>query len=248
MTVRKGLALALAVLGGACTPGRLNAIGIAGLIAHYTFDEGGGTVVVDHSGNHYDGQLGGGATWIADGRFGGALHFDGQSYVSVVGFPDAPSSFSVSAWVRVAGLASDAGLQTVASTEYVFDGGWQLNIGGPDGGPSDNAGSYFQAAFWDRVESQYTYSNCTCVPPAVWTQLAFVVDGNAHSMSIYVNGQLQSVVQAPDPIAPGDSTLSMGRWSMPGRMLAGDLDDLTVFGRALTAEEVMSLFQAPVAD
>ncbi|MDP9000533.1 MAG: hypothetical protein M3O46_10525, partial [Myxococcota bacterium] len=54
----------------ACTGGPIDAIGLGdltrGLIAHYTFDEGAGTVVVDHSGNKRDGALTNG-TWIADG-------------------------------------------------------------------------------------------------------------------------------------------------------------------------------------
>jgi len=236
----------LAALQGACTPGRLDAIDppstTVGLIAHYTFDEDGGTVVVDHSGNHHDGALFGGE-WISGGRFGGALHFDGETYVTVDDFPDAPASFTVSTWVRVAGFADDAGLETVTSTEYVFDAGWQLNIAGPS-----DASPYFQAAYWDRVASQYTYSDCVCLPENVWTHFAFVLDGNAHTLSTYVNGALDNLVSAPDPITPGTPALSMGRWSMPGRMLVGDLDDMNIYGRALAISEIQSLEQAPPPD
>lgn len=243
MNARRLILSVFAVLDGACTPGRLDAIdppsATVGLIAHYTFDEDGGTVVVDHSGNHHNGILDGG-TWIADGKFGGALHFDGQSTVTVNDFPDAPPSFTVSTWVRVAAFADDAGLETVTSTEYVFDAGWQLNIG-----PSD-AGSYFQAAYWDRVSSAYTFSDCTCLPEDAWTQFAFVVDG--HTLATYVNGGLVSQVPAPNPITPGTPALLMGYWSMSGRMLVGDLDDMNIYGRALTADEIMSLYQAPPPD
>jgi hypothetical protein len=251
MTGRAWVALVLLGLCGACTPGRLDAIG-TGLIAHYTFDEGSGTVVVDHSGNGRNGTLFGG-TWLPDGgKFGGALHFDGTTYVTVDTFPDAPSSFTVSTWVRVAGFAPDSGLETVTSTEVVFDAdttgvtaaaGWELNIDGPL-----DAGAYFQAAFWDRIAGQYTYSNCTCLPLGVWTQFAFVVDGIAHTMTTYVNGQPSSVVAAPDSITPGTPSLNMGRWSIPGRMLVGDLDDLNVYGQALAADQIMSLYQAPPPD
>ena len=64
------LLLGAAVLGAAwlcaCTAGPLDAIALGsnsladGLLAHYTFDEGGGSTVVDHSGNDRDGALTGG--------------------------------------------------------------------------------------------------------------------------------------------------------------------------------------------
>lgn len=249
MNARSMLLLAFALLGGACTPGRLDAIGVspstmtAGLIAHYTFDEDGGTVVFDHSGNQRDGVLVGGTWLTTGGRFGGALRFDGGSYVTVGDFPDAPASFTASVWVRINGFAPDAGLETVTSTEYVFDAGWELNVAGPS-----DSGAYFQAAFFDRIASAYTYSNCTCLPVGVWTHFAFVIDGGAHTMSTYVNGTLASVVPAPEPIAPGAPALSIGRWSMSGRMLVGDVDDLNVYGRALAPEEIEWLDQQPPPD
>ena len=61
-----------------CSESILDAVGLPpqvltdGLLAHWALDESSGTDVNDSSGNRHDGQLTGG-TWIADGRFGGAL-------------------------------------------------------------------------------------------------------------------------------------------------------------------------------
>jgi hypothetical protein len=241
----------------ACEPDRLNVIDLApvaltsDLVAHYTFDEDGGTIVADHSGNARDGTIvGTGATWITDGgaKFGGALHLDGTSYVMVPNFPSASRSFSVSAWVRTSGWAA-GGLQTLASTENVFDGGWEVNvINTLDGAVG------MQTAFWDRPVDMYAVSSCNCLPPNTWTHLAFVVDGGSvdsgapYTMTTYVNGQPFQQVLTASLIAPGSPVLSIGTWSGPGRFLVGDVDDLVIYRRALLASEILSLDQSPPPD
>jgi hypothetical protein len=250
---------AAAASGGsaACEPDRLNVVELApvaltnDLVAHYTFDEDGGTIVADHSGNARDGTIvGTGATWITDGgaKFGGALHLDGTSYVMVPNFPNAPPNFSVSAWVRTSGWAA-GGLQTVASTENVFDGGWEVNVTNtPDGAVG------MQAAFWDRLTGMYTVYSCTCLPPNTWTHLAFVVDGSSvdsgapYTMTTYINGRPVQQMTTPSLIAPGSPVLSIGTWSGPGRFLVGDVDDLVIYRRALMASEILALDQGPPPD
>jgi hypothetical protein len=231
----------------ACEAGRLDAIDVSpgalttGLMAHYTFDEGSGSVLVDHSGNKRNGTITGG-TWIQDGKFGGALHFDGKSYATVPNFPDAPPSFSVSTWVRSTDTPDDAGYQTLASTEVVFDAGWQINVVKSPGA------AYLQGGYWDDAINGYTYSNCTCLPNGVWTHMAFVVDSGMQTFTVYINGAVEHVAPAPGPIGPGTPSLSIGTWMEGGRFLVGDLDDMTIYGRALVAAEVMLLNQAPPPD
>ena len=69
------------------------------LVAHWTFDDGGGTVVRDQSGSGHDGVLTGGA-WITAGRFGGALALASGDSVAVPNFPQATSNWTVSVWTK----------------------------------------------------------------------------------------------------------------------------------------------------
>jgi large repetitive protein len=229
----------------ACETHPLNAIEPAptlGILlrAHYTFDEGTGSKVVDHSGNGHDGVLTGG-TWIADGRFGGALRLGGGDYVTVSGFPDAPSSFSVSAWVRSPSTPSD-GLETVISTEIVFDGGWELNL-------DKDAGITAQFAYWDKTKTSgggrtdaggYTLADYGGVTAGQWTHLVSIVDDSTHTLSLYVDGTLVSTA-ADHAILPGAPVLSMGTWWGGKRFLVGDIDDVAIYGRALLPVEVTEL-------
>ncbi len=245
-----GRVAALALLafsgGSSCSPGPLDAIGIgpdtlaAGLMAHYTFDEGTGTTLVDHSGNKRDGTLTGG-TWIADGQFAGALHFAGTDYVTIANFPDATSSFSVSAWVRTTNMPAD-NYETIVSTEVVFSGGWQLNL------DKTTTTVGIHAAFWDTVTNAYTYYECPCVPVDQWTHVASVVDHDARTLSVYVNGQLETTTPAPDAISAGSPALYLGRWTGQDRLLVGDIDDLAIYGRALASVEIIALGQHPPPD
>ena len=125
---RAAVALALACLGNACAPDRLQVVELGPstlprqLLAHWAFDDRAGAVASDDSGNAHDGQLTGG-TGLDDGRFAGALHLGPGEFVSVPAFPDVTSSFTVSAWVRLTeytqtSVASEE-WTTVVSTETV---------------------------------------------------------------------------------------------------------------------------------
>jgi hypothetical protein len=244
-----------ATVSTACSPDRLDAIELSpsalttDLMAHYRFDDGSGTVVADSSGNKRNGTLVGG-TWITDGKFGGALHLDGASYVTVANFPNAPSSFTVSSWTRVSAWY-DGGLETVASTEQVFEGGWEVNVENP---PDGSIG--LQAAYWDDALKDgggYTYIECECLPLDAWTHVAFVVDSSeggdsARTMTMYLDGTVANVVSAAGPISAGTAQLFIGRWSRTGRLLIGDVDDMTIYGRALAQAEVLALGQQPPSD
>jgi hypothetical protein len=235
----------------ACDPGKLNAIDLApdtlalGLVAHYTFDEGGGSTVIDHSGHGHDGVLAlTNGMWLAEGRFGGALRFLGNDFVTVSNFPPAASSFSVSAWIRSANTDPDAGYETVLSTEMVFDGGWQLNL-------VKTSAAIIQFAYWDRDAGDggaYTSYDCNCLPENQWTHVVSVVDDTTHTLSVYVNGSLTKETPALHAIFPGIPSLLMGTWSGGMRFLVGDLDDVSIYSRALAPVEVAELYRRPPLD
>lgn len=69
-------------------------------IAHWTFDEGTGDIVIDVS-NNSNGTIKGDYEWV-DGKIGGALSFDGGNYVAIANSPNlntADDMASISLWV-----------------------------------------------------------------------------------------------------------------------------------------------------
>lgn len=221
------------------------------LVGHWNFDETAGATAHDGSGNMRDGAVlstggfGPGWSW-APGHFAGGLHFSGVDQVTVGSppFPQSTESYSVAAWLLVQYIDANPPLAAVLSTE-TFGGGWSMNFAPPPP-PPGGGGSYRFAYPASSVPGGYVHAECnTCFVPNEWAHLAAVVDASTSTLTLYVNGVPEAQVPAPQPIGPHVGTLFMGRWPGPGRNLAGTVDDVAIYSRALVAEEVALLASAP---
>jgi hypothetical protein len=239
-------ALAMSPLVG-CGGAALDAIGprrgdlAEAILAHWALDEGTGTVARDSSGRGHDGQLTGG-TWIRDGRFAGGLRLAAGESAAVAAFPDATPSFTVATWLRLSQeqLATDAATWVaILGNENFGAGGWQLNIDNRLPRPR------FDFAYWSSPLMGYLFVECECVEVDRWIHLAAVVDVEANRVTLYKDGAVGDEETRPSDISTGDSTLYFGRWNMSGRLLSGDLDDIAIWSRALTADEVAALVESP---
>jgi hypothetical protein len=246
---RTAYALGLAAALTGCSSARLPAVELESqtlsreLLAHWSFDEGSGTTAHDDSGNARDGQLTGG-TWLQDGEFGGALRFADSEYVSVERFPDATSSFTVSAWVRLASYAqtgSDDQWTSVVSTEQM--GGWEVNVDHLEAEPGLHFG------YWKGPGTgDYVGHSCLGAPIGSWNQIVGMVEPTNVtdvSFTIYLNGQLCFQTTTPHRILPGSATLDIGQSPWGGRFLVADVDDISIWGRALVPAEVDLLNRTP---
>ena len=91
----------------------------------------------------------------------------------------------------------------------------------------------------------YIGVECSCVDTGAWVHLAATVDVDTDRITLYRNGAVADQETRPSDIVPGDSTLYFGRWNMDGRFLHGDLDDIAIWQRALTPEEITALTSQP---
>jgi hypothetical protein len=215
------------------------------LIAHYRFDEDGGTVIHDSSGQKRNGALspnGDAGTWLVDGgKFGGALRLSSGDYVIIDNFPNASQDFTASVWIRTATapLSGPPTFQfgTILSTEAKQAGGWQFNLEGIDGGIA----THF--AYWESPPDNRALARCTCVVPNQWMHFVAVVDSASHSLTLYVDGVADPALTGVPAILPGAPALSIGTWSGsgPSRYYVGDIDDVAIYGRALAPAEVKQL-------
>jgi hypothetical protein len=244
------LSVTLWLLLGGCGAVRLDAIElppdklVTGLVAHWALDDGAGAVARDQSGNGRDGQLAGG-TWIADGRFMGGLRFAAGDSITVPNFPAASADWTLSTWIRLSAeqLANDGEMWvSILSVENFFEGGWQLNIDNRLPRPR------LDFAYWAPPLMAYAFTECECVGVDHWTHLVAVVDANTNRVTLYVDTTVGDQETRPSDIPAGDSTLYIGRWNRDGRLFSGDLDDIAIWNRALTAAEVAILFsRSPTA-
>jgi len=205
-----------------------------GLVAYYPFDGNAN----DASGNGLNGTAF--STTEATNRFGEvgkALWFDGvQSFVDLGNRPEFSfsGSFSIGVWVKLSGDQS---------TKYIvakYDFGNATNAYGM--GTADFSRSY---AFLkgDAATYQDTSGGPTLADDK-WHFLAMVYDDTA-GLSLYVDGGRVGFVQHTGYAPFADATPLLVGKTFSGQQFGGAIDDLRVYNRALTAEEIADMGPAP---
>ncbi len=205
-----------------------------GLVAAYGFDETGGTVAGDASGNGNTGTVSG-AAWATGGRYGGALSFDGvNDWVTVAGAAslDLPTGMTLEAWVRPVALG---GWRTVLLKEQTGFYTYALYADTGGGAPSGNA-----VAGGEDVDVRATVP----LPLNAWTHLAATYDGAA--VRLFVNGTEAAQLPAGGTIASGGGPLHIGGNAIWPEWFQGLIDEVRVYNRALSAAEIQSDITRPV--
>ena len=206
-------------------------VGVAsGPAAVWHFDDGSGTVAAGDPGPA--GTLTGGAAFSTDGKVGGAVRLDGTSgYVSTPLTLGTGTTFAVSAWVRLADTRQD---QPVLAE-------------GDASGDSFSLSYRADLAHWTFSATAATATTDVAVSAASpergeWTHLAGVYDG--YSLRLYVDGHADGVVGHPAP-APAKGTVQVGSDpAVADRFLAGEVDEVRVFDRAVFPGELHAMVNA----
>jgi hypothetical protein len=212
-----------------------------GLVAGYRLDEGVGSTAADISGTNAIGTLIDVPTW-ATGRYGGALDFDGTSYVEL-GNPvplRLTGSMTLSAWINIDANPLDDG----AIVAKLGNAGWQLKTS-PDTGVR-TAAIQISSNGSDSIQR---YS-ATVLTAGNWYHVAGVYDAAARTLDIYVNGVLDNgVISSPVPAAQFNAPFNVNiaqRTGQPGLFnFLGRIDEVHIFNRALTATEIQTDMNLP---
>jgi len=203
------------------------------LISYWRFDDGSGDTAFDQGPYNLDGTLNG-ASWT-DGRFGGALYFDGNDYVTVGQQAElrVADGLTISAWVKPGSF--DDNQEGIAG--YAYDTGpnesgyWlQMNANGSFGFALDVTPGDMKF-----IETAGGYNTNT------WYYVTATYDGQ--SIKLYVDGVLGATGSVngnvdwyPDP-AWG---FQIGRWSDNDQDFRIDatIDEVGVWKRALSTNEI----------
>jgi hypothetical protein len=222
-----------------------------GLTAHWPLDDGSSNpdtqVIADTQGANHGTLFGGSAAaWLAGpaARFGGALQLDGQNVYGVISNTTAldiqENQVSVALWARLTQLPSDL----PGSFGAVYDS------------TSDNYVVYLDRGN-QELRFKVTTADGQAVRPGIpqsdlvlneWIHVAAVYDGNASpdagEARIYLNGALKDT----------EGSAALTGWVMPGQVaglgrngaeaanfFTGALDDIGVWNRALTMDEITYL-------
>ena len=203
-----------------------------GLVLYLPFDEGNGTMTKDYSGNENNSTITG-ASW-AEGKIGQALSFDGvDDYVEI---PHSESlaitkAISIEAWFNTATKTLPNNHRMIFS----FRSGTYLSL-------YSNGYAYPLFSLYIDGTSRAVNSNFS---PSIgkWHHVVGTWDGV--TMSIYVDGVLRnSASPRTGTLDTGTTSKFVGKYTISGYEFYGLIDEVRVYNRALSADEVRALYDA----
>ena len=210
-------------------PQLAHAATLPGLVAAYSFDEKNGSTVADASGNGNTGTISN-ATWTSTAKHGSALTFNGSSSMVTIQ-PSASLALTTGttfeAWVRPTGTNSR--WRSVMFKDQPQELLYALYANSDRGRPAG-------IAYTGGAERTAYGSNS--VPTSTWTHLAVTHDGT--NARLYVNGTLVSTVATPGTKPSVNGALRIGGNGVWKEWFKGQIDDVRVYDRALTAAEIGS--------
>ncbi len=224
----------------------------AQLLVHYKLDETAGTIVSDSSGKGNDGRLAGDAQWVA-GWLAGALQFNGGDSVTL------PAD-------RM-GLRSDTGSVTFWMNMTEVTGGINTiwwggdNTTGGGFGPENEMHIHVEAFvsnIWEGGELAFhgqnnpnfhlhsdpnkgdapnPPNNPILMTDGQWHHVAATWGNNDGNVKLYLDGVLLHEIAQGNRSYPL-SNMYLGQMANAGRTYNGLLDDVQIYGGALTPEQV----------
>jgi len=195
------------------------------LVGWWKFDEGFGNKALDFSGYGNDGTFGGDPEWI-DGVMDGALYLDGSDYVAIDGVVNdiTGTNITLSIWIKTI-QGGEGNVITCNDSAS----GHPLMFGVRNGG----------AYVYDGASADYS----SVVNDDQWHMLTYVRNGSTGY--IYVDGVQIGTYSATFTLD------SVTRWSIgqewdsstPSDFYTGAVDELRIYNKALTADEVKLLMR-----
>jgi len=204
----------------------------------YQADAASGSTLSDSSGNGKSAALSGSYSF-AFGVSGNALSLSGGYASLPAGVVSGLSDFTISTWVELGSLSSGARI-------FDFGTGTSVYMYLTPQASSTNLPRFAITTSGSGGEQQVN-SN-TAIPVGVWTHVAVTLAGN--TCTLYINGVAvgNNTGMTIHPAALGNTTANyLGKSQSTDPALQGSLDDFRLFGRALSASDVLALSTPTVA-
>lgn len=209
---------------------------IPDLVAHYKMNDNAASVTVEDSFASYDGAASKNtADMSVAGKINTAFLFDGANdYVAITGFPNIVTNITICTWIKPGSGTARVIVAKPHSTTHVspyfkycvyYDGG----------------GTPQQINF--RLDSVVVRSGTgkTCASN-VWSHVACRYDGT--NMDIYINAELANSGARSGAIQTSTHPLYIGQNVVGGERFDGAIDDVRLYYRALTTNEIAAFYNA----
>lgn len=213
------------------------------LVAAYGFNENTGTTANDNSGNNNTGTLTNGPTWSASGMYGAAIQFDGTNdFVNIndANSLDLTNGMTMEAWVNPSNLT---GFKTIICKDRTTSNFTYTLAANNNASNTNNQRPNSRI----RIGSANTAATGTTkLALNTWTHVASTYDGA--NFRLYINGVQVSSVAVTGNITVTTNPLRIGgTTALSGQYFAGRIDEVRIYNRALTAAEIQSDMNTPIA-
>jgi hypothetical protein len=230
------------------------------LVGYWKFDETSGAAAANAVAGGKPGAVKGTSRWAA-GQIANSFSFDGMTYLFVEDYTKAVKGVSASGWVRV-----DPSLGT--SVTFIRNGLGEFRR--PVSGDTPPTGQFEIGLDYDEVSGAFRLSAAIMVGPnfprvtapsafplGSWQHVAFSADGA--QLRLYLNGAEVGVTDYLGTINPPDmkhlsigAQLNLSADEPPQTIvdetnpqyMYGQLDDLGVWARGVSAEEIKKIYDA----
>jgi hypothetical protein len=202
-----------------------------GLVLYLSFDDAGNNVIEDLSGNGNDGENHGAKP--VEGKHGMALEYEGlTTWITVTHTPDLnfgpDDSLTAACWAKVSGPPSGQGNLLA---KYAVGAGTT-----PFYGMFHNANNKVHAYIRDAGGTAVQPWSQDVINDDQWHHLALVRDTAEEKIYLYVDGNMDFEAADTTGDLSNDVPLAIGRHT--GEFLVGAVDEVMVFRRALSQDEV----------
>lgn len=194
-----------------------------------------GDIIADNHGTHMNGP-----TPVAAGKVAGALSFDGaDDFVAIPHDPALQSAeITVDAWIKGNKNEQRYPLSLVVDKSHGAGDftGWVIQIDRPSGRIAFNVGN--GSGFPGLLSASDVLDDA-------WHFVAATLGGG--EMKIYVDGVLENTVPFSGAPLGNTRNVNIGAWWGGGffqRHFKGLIDEVEVFSRALTADEIAAMYEA----
>ena len=203
------------------------------LVAWWAFDETAGTTAYDSSGNGNDGTLQGDPEWVL-GRIDGALQFNGtNAYVQAPHIPFDNRSFTIAMWVNPV-LYTDQQIVFSQRQTSATDTDMHFRLGGP-GGSAPVPGAVRMGFYSNDLDTAGGL-----IQDNDWYHITFWYDFASQDRRIYIDGVQEAQGTATAYLGTSGNTV-VGSWAGSTQWFLGMIDDVRIYSRALSADEIKGL-------
>lgn len=199
------------------------------LVLYLPFDEGKGDKTVDQSGNKIEGALKNGVEWTKDGKIGNAVSFKGA--IAHIEFPevkvlDITNEITLEGWIFPIAVQGDSNLfgRRTPANQGGYTTQWTAG----------KIETWVHIGGWQGTRGKQTITPKT----GQWHHVAGVFNGA--SVRQYVNGKLDIEFAQKGKMDSVPQVFRVGQAQTSLTPMEGLMDEIAVYNRALTAEEIKS--------